>query len=281
MSLPKTYIFGAGNVGRSILHSVQRENNVIAFLDNDRNKWETFLEGLPVYNPEVISEASYDKIVIASLAGVNSAIEQLLGLGVNRSCICTEYIDYTITSRIVFLEKLGEIFRERNIQGCVAECGVFLGEFSKEINRVFPGHRLFLFDTFSGFSEKDIEYEHENQFSELDAGHFNITSEGLVLGKLPHPEMCVIRKGYFPETASGLEEERFCFVTLDFDLYQPTLAGLQFFAPRMTESGVILIHDYFADGFKGVRAAVNDFDPVAKGLRLLPIGDGLSVAIYF
>jgi len=279
--LSKAFIFGAGSVGKGVLPHVQKQYQVTAFLDNDKTKWNQTFEGIPVYEPKSILDADYDIVVIASQAGLHSITEQLLGLGVDRSEICTKYIDFSVRSRIVFLEKLGELFREQNIQGCIAECGVFQGEFAQEINRVFPAHKLYLFDTFSGFDPRDVEIEHENQYTVLGAGHFNITSEGLVLGKLPHPEMCVIRKGYFPETASGLEEERFCFVTLDFDLYQPTLAGLQFFAPRMTESGVILIHDYFADGFKGVRAAVNDFDPVAKGLRLLPIGDGLSVAIYF
>ena len=107
--------------------------------------------------------------------------------------------------------------------------------------------------------------------------HFKMLSEELVLGKMKKPEMCVIRKGYFPETAEGLEES-FCFVNLDFDLYQPIMAGLEYFTPRMVKGGVILIHDYFSETFKGVKKAVQEF--VGKNnLSIFPIGDGISIAI--
>ena len=81
------------------------------------------------------------------------------------------------------------------------------------------------------------------------------------------------------ETTEGLDE-KFCFVNLDFDLHMPTLAGLEYFSTRMVKGSVILIHDYFAAGFKGIKAAVADFS-VKSGTQYLPIGDGLSVAIQF
>jgi O-methyltransferase len=62
------------------------------------------------------------------------------------------------------------------------------------------------------------------------------TNENFVLSKMPHPQKCVIKKGYFPETAQGLNET-FCFVNLDMDLYQPTIEGLRFFYSRMTGGG--------------------------------------------
>lgn len=97
---------------------------------------------------------------------------------------------------------------------------------------------------------------------------------------MKYPERCIFKAGYFPETASGIEEE-FCFVNLDLDLYQPTLEGLRWFEDRMVSGGVILIHDYFADNFRGVRQAVDEYmrDRKRKELHLMPIGDGISIAI--
>ncbi|MDR0747506.1 MAG: TylF/MycF family methyltransferase, partial [Helicobacteraceae bacterium] len=163
-----------------------------------------------------------------------------------------------VKARIVFLEKLAEMFNEKQIEGSLAEGGVFEGDFAKEINRVFPRKKLYLFDTFSGFDARDIAKERSSGFSEFGENHLGITSEEIVRSRLPFPEQCVIKKGFFPETAQGIED-RFCFVNLDFDLYDPTLAGLKFFYPRMVEGGVILIHDYFNPGYKGVKAAVSDF----------------------
>ena len=88
----------------------------------------------------------------------------------------------------------------------------------------------------------------------------------------------VVVKGYFPETTVGIEEA-FCFVNLDFDLYNPTYAGLEYFYPRMSKGGVILIHDYFSVGWTGVKQAVDEFVLKTNDAKLLSIGDGLSVAL--
>ena len=283
-NLPKAFIFGAGAVGQWILPYAQKHYHVIAYLDNDKFKQETSIMDIPVRTPESIAEAEYDIILVASHAGINTITEQLTGLGVEQSKIYTGYVDFSVKSRIAFLNQLGEVFSERGIQGCVAECGVFMGEFAKEINRVFPTSKLYLFDTFSGFDERDLVIERslaaeqDKHYSNFKAGHFNITHEDVVIKNLLYPEMGVIRKGYFPETTHGINET-FSFVNLDFDLYQPTLAGLEFFYPHMVKGGVILVHDYFSKACTGVRAAVREFEEKTKGINLFPIGDGYSIGI--
>jgi hypothetical protein len=280
------FIFGAGAVGMHIFSFVQEKFNVLAFLDNDKQKQGVILMDLPIIVPESIVKMEYDLIIVASHAGANTITEQLLGMGVERSKICTKYVDFTIKSRIVFLNKCSELFHERIIQGSVAECGVFMGEFAEEINRVFPNSKLYLFDTFSGFDERDLKIERnltdsikKNQYSSFKAGHFNITHEDYVVNRLPYPEKCIVRKGYFPETTDNINDN-FCFVNLDFDLYQPTLAGLLYFYSRMVKGGVILVHDYFSGACKGVRKAVNEFESIINK-QPMPIGDGLSVFFQF
>lgn len=276
---PTAFIFGAGNVGEYILPFVQEKYEVIAFLDNDKAKLGKKLKGVDIYTPEAILDSDYNIVVIASLAGVNRITEQLINLGVNIRDISTEYVDLHVKARIVFLEKLAELFQEQDIAGAIAECGVFQGEFASEINRLFPNKKLYLFDTFSGFDARDVLIEQQRGYSDLKTGHFNITNEEIVLSKLPFPDMVIIRKGYFPETTEGINEI-FCFVNLDFDLYQPTLEGLNYFYPRMAKGGLILVHDYFSVGYKGVRQAVDEFKMKTEGVQLLPIGDGLSIAIH-
>ena len=97
------------------------------------------------------------------------------------------------------------------------------------------------------------------------------------MDKMKYPENCCICKGFFPESAKGVEDT-FLFVNLDADLYAPTLAGLEFFYPRMVKGGIILVHDYFSKAFFGAKDAVREFCK-KENIPYLPIGDTLSIAI--
>ena len=273
------YVFGSGSTGKFILHLVEEQYKVIGFIDNNHKRWGMAVEGYEIYSPEKLKTSGFDGVVIASLPGLNEITKQLLELGIPKEKIIKDFIETSVKSRIVFLDKLGELFMEQALGGSVAECGVFQGEFAYEINRVFPNKKLYLFDTFTGFDKRDIAIEKINDFSEYGESHLSTTVEELVLKKLPYAEKAIICKGYFPETTAKIEDE-FCFVNLDFDLYQPTLAGLEYFYPKMVSGGIILVHDYFSEGYKGVKAAVNKFVQKNNGIRLFPIGDGLSIAIY-
>ncbi len=135
------------------------------------------------------------------------------------------------------------------------------------------------FDTFEGFAEKDVAKD--TAFSFAKAGDYANTSVRLVMSKMPNPEQVRVHKGYFPDTTKELSgKERFCFVNLDMDLYEPTYNGLLYFTARMSAGGVILIHDYFADNFKGPKEAVHRFLKENQGsYQIFPIGDGISVML--
>ena len=121
-------------------------------------------------------------------------------------------------------ESSGRRFPEplRNLV-CIAE------RWRRYLNRLFADRTLYLFDTFQGFSQNDLADGTEGKHSQAEAGDFQDTNLELVLSRLPYPEKAVVRKGYFPETAEGLED-RFALVSLDVaDLYKLTLSGLEYF----------------------------------------------------
>ena len=125
-----------------------------------------------------------------------------------------------------------------DVEGNFAEVGVYRGDMSEFISRLAPSRSFFLFDSFDGFPEEDLELgkKHDRRFRD--------TSVEFVLRRL-HPESRTqIRKGHVPETLRGLEVERFAFVLIDLDLYEPTRASLEFFYPRMSSGGYIILHDY-------------------------------------
>lgn len=276
-------IFGTGRFGKEIYNKLKNEKDVgvTGFLDNYAKSSFLELDGrrIKIYKPEEIKGLQYDNIILA-LDMANEAIDQLTGFGVDYYQINTSFIiNKGIGARDIFLEHFATEIHRHDIRGAVAEAGVFKGQFSEKINRAFPDRKLYLFDTFEGFDERDFSGEKEKGENSLEAAeYFNQTSEQFVLNRLPHPENAVIRKGYVPETLEGIDEN-FCFVNLDLDLHDPTLAALEFFYDKIVDGGGILVHDFYNDyTFPNLKYGVMEFTK-KRGLHYFPIGDGLSVFI--
>jgi O-methyltransferase len=73
-------------------------------------------------------------------------------------------------------------------------------------------------------------------------------------------------------------EERFCFVSLDADLYNPMYEGLKYFYPRLEKGGYIFIHGFFNEYFTGAKQAVLDYNKI-ENIHFVPLGDNCSIGI--
>lgn len=177
------------------------------------------------------------------------------------------YMDYI---RLATLELVAAEINAGNLPGAVAELGVYKGKFARYINQYFPSRKLYLFDTFEGFDKADITTEVQHDFSSGEQD-FSNTSVEEVLQRMPFPDLCIIKQGYFPASAAGLEEQ-FVFVSIDTDLYDPIYNGLNYFYPRLMKGGYIFVHDYNNDGYKGAREAVEKFC-TEQGISKTPIPD--------
>lgn len=150
---------------------------------------------------------------------------------------------------------------ELNIPGAVAEAGVYRGDFAGQINNSFPDRKLYLFDTFEGFRNVKLNEQIEDSWKEYMINrnrYFDNCDIDMVMEKMRFPEQCIIRKGFFPDTIEGLQE-KFCYVSIDMDVYQSTKDGLEYFWPRMSKYGAIMIHDYNSYACPGVKKAVDEF----------------------
>lgn len=56
-----------------------------------------------------------------------------------------------------------------------------------------------------------------------------------------------------------MRDDRFAFVSIDCDIYEPVRQGLEFFWPRMQRGGVIFVHDYSSGYWPGATKAVDEF----------------------
>jgi O-methyltransferase len=215
-----------------------------------------------IYQPFAKLLAS-KKLHLAKSLEFNSSFKQELAYNL-------DFVRYTT------LELCCNEIKSNNVNGNVAELGVYKGEFAKRINQLFPDKKLYLFDTFEGFDQKDISTEKQSNFSSGEQD-FSDTSVELVLGKMKYRNNCIVKKGFFPESAIGVDD-KFCFVSIDADLYEPILAGLRFFYPRLEPKGYIFVHDFNNDLYKGARKAMLEFCK-ENNIGYLPIPDSGGSAI--
>jgi O-methyltransferase len=162
-----------------------------------------------------------------------------------------------------------ERIKRENIKGDFAELGVHKGETARFIYEMSTTQKLYLFDTFEGFNEKDLQHE-ATRGGKYTTAEFSDTSAGAVKKLFDGDSRVSIHPGYFPGTATGLENNKFSFVHLDADLYLPTLEALKFFYPRLSPGGVIIVHDY-NHTWPGIKKAFDEFMPtIPESLLELP-----------
>lgn len=277
--MKKIFVFGIG-IGYKKLKDFINYNNyeILGFIDNNKDKQGTEFEEKMIFSPEDAIKMEFEYILIASIF-YDEIEDQLIKLGVDASKIIKYYSseDKIFDPRIVSLKLIQKEIIDKNLQGNVAELGVYKGEFAKYINEVFCDRTLYLFDTFEGFNEKDLEIEHSNKFSLANKEDFTNTNENMVLNKMKYKDKCIIKKGYFPDSLNGLED-KFVFVSLDVDLYKPTYEGLKYFYDRLVKGGYIFVHDYNNISYKGVKEAVRKFVE-ERDISYFPLNDSYGSVI--
>ncbi len=140
------------------------------------------------------------------------------------------------------------------IPGNIAELGSYRGASAKlmaEAMKSGDNREIHLFDTFEGMPE----------VAEVDkpvfrAGQCVPVYDEVVKLLSPYSKIH-LHKGLFPTTTKPVEQMKFSLVHLDPDIYESIKAGLEFFYPRMSSGGVILLHDY--PNGPGVVQAINEF----------------------
>lgn len=169
--------------------------------------------------------------------------------------------------------KLQELFRTTaTIEGGVAECGCARGLsflqlcYLRAIEQpAWQGKAFYVFDSFEGLSTPgtcDVDFsgmeraEAARVSSMTRAGKFSFDFSDVSARIWAEFPEVLIFKGWIPDRFPEIAGERFRFVHVDVDLYEPTLASFEFFYPRLHPGGVIVTDDY---NWPGGRRAVDTF----------------------
>jgi O-methyltransferase len=160
------------------------------------------------------------------------------------------------------------------INGDIAELGVWKGKLSVFLHKI-SSRDVYLFDTFEGFDKRDVANAHAR-----DAARFRDTSLAQVSKLFDGSPRVHLIPGWFPDTAVAVLQNRFSMVMLDFDLYDPTKAALEFFYPRVNRGGYIFLHDFNSPESDGaISRAVRDF-MYDKPERVIEIPDAWGSVMF-
>ena len=168
--------------------------------------------------------------------------------------------------------------------GEIAELGAYRGAFAHCIWHLKSSqNKLYVFDSFEGFNEKDVAKEKIETGIATHSQYFSDTNMDLVKRNILHNSTSdesnlVLVKGYFPESFAGYEEIKWRFVNLDFDLYAPTKAALTLFWQKLVPGGILLVHDYMSI-YTGVEKAVEEFSK-EFGIYPIPLCDKSGSAAF-
>lgn len=171
----------------------------------------------------------------------------------------------------------------RGIPGQTAETGVYRGcssfltcETLKAEDPEFDGRSHFMIDSFEGLSEpvdKDGEYPAKRH---AESAFTNTSVENVRETMSDYPRVNIF-KGWIPEIFQQLPDQKYRFVHVDVDVYEPTLASLRYFFPKLSPGGAILCDDFGPwknDHWPGCIRAVNEFsEEIGQQYFLLDSGN--------
>lgn len=150
------------------------------------------------------------------------------------------------------------------LEGDIVECGCWRGLSSYQIAfrlKYSTSQKTFyIFDSFEGlskFEDKDIPLgdlkDEEKRRKEFAC------AEDIVKDNLKEFDFIEYKKGWIPERFHEVEENKFSFVHIDVDMYQPIFDAFEFFYERMVRGGIIVFDDYGFTYFPGAKEAVDKF----------------------
>jgi len=140
------------------------------------------------------------------------------------------------------------------VPGARAECGAYRGATAlllchalRSGSPAFRGSDFHLIDSFSGTS---ASVEHDliavrgtdgatRREAFFPAGKTDVTVDE-VRGRFAEFPEAAIHAGWVPQVFQSLPERDWAFVHLDLTLYEPTLAALEYFYPRLAAGGAVL-----------------------------------------
>lgn len=245
------------------------------FEDENQSVIKDQIDGMPIMPTDLAIAMNPDVLVIGAITDENDHALKYLAMraGYMGDIISINDMYKQISVKTSVIRNIARRINKLGLDGDIAELGCYNGDTSWQLNVLFPNKKLYLFDTFQGNDERDLQKEAELELTGYENSYPIKNQEEKLLSRLSYPENAILKKGWFPETAFDLEDQTYAFVYLDAGLYLPTLTGLEYFFPRLVQGGVIFVAGYENSKYSGIYQAVNDFESKYGAFLILPVGD--------
>ena len=171
-------------------------------------------------------------------------------------------------------------------KGDIAECGCWKGLSSSIIaselkNKNFKNN-FYIFDSFEGLSKfNDFDFRENNKNIEEDKirKHFASSIETVKANLSEFDKFIYFFKGWIPKRFHEVKDNKFSFVHIDLDLYEPTKDSLDFFGEKIIKGGIILLDDYGSLDFPGAKLATDNFLKKNNSFSFLHLSYGSAFLI--
>lgn len=155
----------------------------------------------------------------------------------------------------------------RDLEGDIAEAGVYFGASARLIMRFFEGKKtIHLFDTFDVMPDADPEHDWPARWNPKK--DLSVEKVRKLLEDYNEQGLVKFYKGLFKDTLHEAADRTFCFVHVDCDLYAGAKDACEFFFPRLVKGGVMMFHDYDVPAFPGIQSAVENYFMDKPALRI-------------
>ena len=159
-------------------------------------------------------------------------------------------------------ERILELAQEcLDISGDFVEMGCYKGDTSLLLAEIVKASekKLWIYDSFEGLPEKK-EADESVMGVLFRGGELAVTKrevkQRFLRVNLPVP---VIKKAWFSELVENDLPEQIAFAFLDGDFYESIKDSIKLVAPKMSDGGVMVVHDYTNPALPGVKRAVDEW----------------------
>ena len=184
-------ILSTDNLGMTVADMLNpREMKLVGMGDTRQETWNVFsdlekgelkeeIEGMPIMPADLAVALQPDVLVIAATDSEKShALEYMaIRAGFLNDIVFIRDLHEQFSIRCSVLRRLCRRLTGLGVEGNVAELGCYRGDTSWQLNVLMPDRKLYLFDTFEGFDERDVDMERKLGCSDAQTGLYSGTDK--------------------------------------------------------------------------------------------------------
>lgn len=175
------------------------------------------------------------------------------------------------------LANLWMLSRMSNPAGSLIEIGSYKGGGALHISNSCPTRPIFVCDTFEGFAELKMDPTLDRLFKKEQYSDASFEAVKLPWAGKGRDVRWV--RGYFPESAAGIEVSNISFAHVDTDLFESTISTLNYLLPRFIDRSIIVLDDYLR-GADGLMKAVGEFTAAHPDWVVFPLFPSQGLMIH-